>query len=176
MRPNKGIEQLLSAFAALPDERTRLVIAGAPGPATEYVEGLRASAAQDARVLFRAEWIPEERVQGYFAAADVAVTSFARVLTSGSVMLALSFGKPVIAPAAGCLPEVVPPDAGWLYDEHDPSGLLAALKAALRCDLAVAGGRAQQAAEEATWQEAARVTLWAYGMVPGTDHSVSAHA
>jgi beta-1,4-mannosyltransferase len=108
-------------------------------------------------------------VQGYYAAADVAVTSFARVLTSCSVILALGFGVPVIAPGTGCLPEVVPLDAGWLYDERDPTGLRAALEAALHSDLAAAGRQAARAAERLTWEQAVQVTLRAYGMGPGTD-------
>jgi glycosyltransferase involved in cell wall biosynthesis len=42
-------------------------------------------------------------------------------------MLALSFGKPVIAPRQGNLIEMVPPSCGHLYDPNDSDGLKKAM-------------------------------------------------
>ena len=52
---------------------------------------------------------------------------FRDILTSGSAILALSHGRPVIAPAIGCLPETLPADAAILYDPDAPEALGAAL-------------------------------------------------
>ncbi len=163
MRPNKGIEMLLEAFAGLAGEALRLVIAGAPGPDAGYVQKLFRLAKQDARVVFHAQPI-HDLVQTYFAACDVAVMSFARVLTSSSVVLALSLGKPVIAPSKGCLPELVPTGAGWLYNPEDPAGLSRAIQEALGSDLTAAGHCARAAVESLTKRAYARETMRAYGL------------
>jgi beta-1,4-mannosyltransferase len=164
MRPNKGIEILLEAFAGLAGAALRLVIAGAPGPDAGYVERLRRRASQDPRVVFRAEQIPDDRVQTYFAASDMAVMVFARVLTSSSVILAMSLGKPVIAPREGCLPELIPPDGGWLYAPSAPEALQHALERALADNWAQAGQKARLAAQRLTIVEATQQTLCAYGL------------
>jgi glycosyltransferase involved in cell wall biosynthesis len=164
LRPNKGIENLLRTFVALPGDRLRLLIAGAAGPDVSHVEQLGALAQQDRRVLFRPEWIPTEQVQLYYAAADVVVAPFTQVLTSSSVVQAMSFGKPVIAPAMGCLPELISPGSGWLYDAENPQGLLQAMRVALTCDLAAVGLRAIDMAKMFTWENAAQKTLQAYGL------------
>jgi glycosyltransferase involved in cell wall biosynthesis len=164
LRPNKGVENLLRTFVALPGNRLHLLIAGDPGPDAGYVEQLGALAQQDRRVLFRPEWIPMEQVQLYYAAADVVVAPFTRVLTSSSVMQAMSFGKPVVAPAMGCLPELISPGSGWLYDAEDPQGLSKTMQAVLTSDLVTAGTRAADVVEMLTWESAAFQTLQAYGL------------
>jgi glycosyltransferase involved in cell wall biosynthesis len=162
MRPNKGIEALLVTFADLPGDHLRLVIAGAPGPEPGYVVRLANLAAQDSRVLFRAEHVPDDRVRWYYAAADVAIAPFARVLTSSSVLLALSLGLPVIAPASGCLPETIRAGAGWLYNSDDPTGLETALRAASTADHLKAGRTALRSVETLTWAAMTSSTLQAY--------------
>jgi len=52
--------------------------------------------------------------------ADAVVLPFRDILTSGSAILALSHGRPVIAPALGCLPGTLPSDATFLYDADAP--------------------------------------------------------
>ena len=69
-------------------------------------------------------------------AADVVVLPFAQVLTSSRRLTpALSFGKPVIAPRMGCLPELLTDDLGILYNPGDPQALGRALEAIRGRDL-----------------------------------------
>ena len=51
------------------------------------------------------------------------VLPFSDVLTSGSAILALSLGRPVIAPALGCLPELISDRFGLNFDADSPEGL-----------------------------------------------------
>src|SRR6267154_2040209 len=48
--------------------------------------------------------------------------------TSGSAMLAISFGRPVVAPRLGHLQDVVNPDCGVLYDPSKEEGLTRAMQ------------------------------------------------
>lgn len=164
LRPNKGIESLLAVFADLPGDHLRLVIAGAPGPDSNYVAKLTELASKDRRVVLSAEYVPDDRVLWYYAAADIAFAPLARVLTSGSALLAMSLGVPVIAPKSGCLPETLPEDSGWLYDPKEPTELPRVLRHAIASDLRTAGARARSRAESLTWEACAEATVCAYGL------------
>lgn len=105
IRPYKNVPLLLRAFRALPNADVQLVIAGQPGAMME-LEELRQLAAQDDRVHLALEFVPEEKVPLYVGAADVVVLPFDSILNSGSVFLALSFNRAVLAPRMGSLPEI----------------------------------------------------------------------
>ena len=107
----------------------RLLICGKPLPARIGRE-LEERAAADPRIVLRLERIPEEELSRVLRAADVVVLPFRDILTSGSAILALSHGRPVVAPALGCLPETLPADATFLYDPDDPDALAGALRRA----------------------------------------------
>jgi len=124
IRPNKGVELLIRAFKELPDSDIRLLIAGKAFPPASYIEELRNSVSQDPRIILQLEYIPDERIQVYMNCADVVILPFAKILTSGTAHLAMSFGKPVIVPRTGCLPEMVESGAGWLFDPGDTSSLI----------------------------------------------------
>lgn len=166
IRPNKGLENLIAAFKQLTGEDMRLVIAGKSWPPEEYIQMLEASTKQDSRIVFHKRFIPDEDLQIYFNAADVVVLPFARILTSSSVILAMSFARPIVAPALGCLPELITKDIGILYDQSSPSGLLQALTRCreLRPELHQMGVQAQATAQKFTGQSMAEMTLRAYRM------------
>ena len=82
----------------------------------------------DSRIKVEPEFIPDEAVQIYLNACDFFVLPYKDITTSGAAALALSFGKPIIAPSIASFPEVVVPEAGILYDPSQPDALLSALK------------------------------------------------
>lgn len=97
-------------------------------------------------------YIPDEELAVYLAAIDVMVLPYADILTSGSAMLALSFGRPVAAPRLGVVEEMVSPLAGVLYSPDDTSGLETAMReAGVRCF------------DELSIIESARAFSWAVG-------------
>ena len=84
---------------------------------------LRAVAAGDERIRIHASrYFPADQFQYFLNAVDVVVLPFTAVLTSGSAIQALGFGKPLIVPRLGCLPELVSGGAGLLYDPADEGG------------------------------------------------------
>ena len=87
---------------------------------------------------------------------------FREVLTSGFVILAMSLGLPSIARAQGCLPELVTPEAGILYDPADSGVLGNALRAIKRRDTARMGVEAKRIASSYRWDEIARRTTAVY--------------
>jgi beta-1,4-mannosyltransferase len=165
IRPNKGIENLIAAFRQLEGTNLRLIIAGEPWPPEEYVHTLVAAASRDQRILLHPRFIPDEELQTYLNAADAVVLPFARILTSSSAVLAMSFARPLIVPATGCLPELITAGEGILYDPTVSSGLLDAL---MQCQklgptaLHELGQRAQSSIRRFTGQLMAETTLSAY--------------
>jgi beta-1,4-mannosyltransferase len=164
IRGYKGVGELLEAFSASAElgPRARLLICGKPLPKSLGIELTRRAAA-DPRIVLRLERIPEEDLSHTLRAADAVVLPFRDILTSGSAILALSHGRPVIAPALGCLPETLPADATFLYDAEAPGALGAALAAAARADLAAMGVRARRYADTLDWGPIAARTATLYG-------------
>jgi glycosyltransferase involved in cell wall biosynthesis len=74
--------------------------------------------------------VPSENLQLYLNACDVVVLPYREDLTSGAAMLALSFGRPVVAPRMGTLEELLTDDCGVLYDPRSDAALVDAMRAA----------------------------------------------
>jgi glycosyltransferase involved in cell wall biosynthesis len=161
VRGYKGTGELVRAFRDVGGTAARLVVAGrASDPAIE--RSLRDAAAVDPRIRPHLGYVPDEEIGGYLRAADAAVLPFRDILTSGSAILALTFGLPLVAPALGCLPETVPPDGGFLYDPDAPDGLVDALRRVLGADLAPMGAAATARAVELDWGPIAARTAELY--------------
>ena len=103
IRPYKGLDTLVAAFRRCAGEDDRLVIAGSPlGPVHPTVK----SAADDPRIILRARKIPDAQVPTYFAAADVAAITHRAFFTSGSALLSLSMGCPIVGPPVNHLADL----------------------------------------------------------------------
>jgi beta-1,4-mannosyltransferase len=161
LQPYKGIEALIDSYARLTGAPTWLVISGGGKP--DYHESVRQRARYLQRVLLRTyPRAPSEDIALVMRAADVVTLPFVATLTSGTLMLALSWGRPVIAPALGCLPETVLPEAGILYDPTAPDALFAAMDAIRGWDRGAAGRAALACACRFDWGQIADLTLEAY--------------
>lgn len=102
IRRYKKVPSLIRTFRQLDRTDARLLVAG--NPHTEKLEReVRQEAAQDSRVTTALDFIPKDRVQVYFRAADFAVLPQEEFLNSGSALLSLSFDTPVIAAKNGSM-------------------------------------------------------------------------
>ena len=135
IRPNKGIENLIRAFRKLKNTNYHLMIAGAVNKPASYAQYLQALAGVDKRISFHFKWIADDEIQVYLNATDIVVLPFTKIFVSGSATLALSFGRPVIAPRMGCLPDIIEPDAGWLYAPGDVDSLSRNMQEAAKLNL-----------------------------------------
>lgn len=148
LQPYKGAEELIEAFAAVAAPGDALLLAG-PAPDPAYGERLRSLAAgrasAGAEIRIAPAAVPDDELQVYFNAADIAALPFRAILNSGSAILAQSFARCVVAPALGSLPEVLCPDGFFGYDPARPGALAETLRDALgRGDLAARGARARE--------------------------------
>jgi hypothetical protein len=83
-------------------------------------------------------------------------------MTSGTVILALSWPRPIVAPSLGCLPATVPGDAGILYDPGAPRALPEALERIRGFDLEAAAHAGLQGVQRFDWDAIGAATLEAY--------------
>ena len=151
-RPYKGIERLIQVYRKVADEDCILLLMMRKGLNPEYVETIERLAAEDDKIrVFTSPFFATEEFQLYMNASDVAVLPFVDVLTSGSAILALSFGKPVLLPNIGCLPELVDETMGHLFNPKDKTGLETALREIRERNLKTASHSALQRAKELHW-------------------------
>jgi len=153
LRAHKEIELLLAAFSSVRSATVRLVVAGNPREPS-LAAAVRAASARDERFVSMLQFVPEKRVAELFRASDAAVLPRGEEGTSGSLVLALSMGLPVVAADVPTIRDLTRGEAaGWLFRPHDASSLCLALEqASTNVDEARARGRRALAfAEELDW-------------------------
>jgi beta-1,4-mannosyltransferase len=135
VQPYKGIPELIDAFRSLDDRSSTLLLVGSCRDAA-LAATIAQEAASDRRIVPILRHVEPSEVQFYMRAADAVVLPFSDVLTSGSAVLAMGFGRALVVPRIGCLPDYVDSHGGILYDPAARS-----LRQALR-DIARADCRA----------------------------------
>ncbi len=132
LRPYKGIDDLLAAFervvASPPDDRRRRLLIAGMAAADPSIESLLERARAHPHVVVDARRIPAEELSIPLRASDVVVLPYRSSLNSGALLLALSFGRPVIAAGSPHVTETVGPDAAITFQPEDRQGLEAALR------------------------------------------------
>ena len=102
--------------------------------------------------------IEDEDVQVYFNAADIVVLPFKKNTTSGSALLALSFGKPIIAPLIGSINDL-PSNTGLFYSYPSINNLYEKLEIALsEKDLRKRGINGLNFVQKISWYDIANKT------------------
>jgi glycosyltransferase involved in cell wall biosynthesis len=140
IRPYKGLEYLVDAFNQLGPGNYRLIIAGEAKKGTEkYMSDIQEAihrAGTGDRILQKLEYIPDENAELYFKASDVSVLPYTLVFQSGVLLLAYSFGLPVIATDVGSLAEdIIPGRTGLLCRPRDAGDLARSIQDYFDSDL-----------------------------------------
>ena len=164
LRPYKGLEDLLAAFAELPEaERGTLLIAGAAKDRA-YASDLAGRVAVISGARLEARIVPDGDLPIYLAAADVVALTYHALLTSGILLWALSYARPVVAPAFGPVRELVSEGReGFLFAPGDVESLRAALARALaHPNLDALGQAGLERAREFAWPRIAEATVDCY--------------
>lgn len=118
LRPYKGVEDLIRAFKEIQPPETTLVIAGNPYHRS-YAESLVQLADSEKNIRLDMQAVPDAELQYYFHMADLVVLPFRHVLNSGTVLLAMGFGKAIVAPATGLIPFRLSAQKELLYSENE---------------------------------------------------------
>ena len=166
IRPYKGVLELLEAFEQLQqttEQPLRLLVAGQPLDEAAG-ETIAARIGSNAAIRFDAGFVPDERLQFYLGASDVVVFPYRDILTSGAVLLAMSYGRACLAPRRGCISETLDEKGGVLYDPETSEALVEAMKLAIarRGDLATMGAHNLERARKWSWRYVAQRTNEVY--------------
>lgn len=161
IREYKGIPELLKSFKKIIKLKsfTKLVIAGKCSDGTLKNLLDQAKIDMQDKLYLQLSNIPDDDIQIYMNAADVVVFPFRRVTTSGSLLLALSFGKPVIYPKEFFTE--LPDNIGYGYENVDD--LPKIMENAIHdTTLTQKGVNAKLYADQFSWPEIAHATLAVY--------------
>jgi beta-1,4-mannosyltransferase len=126
LRRYKGHEGLIKAFRATGLANARLVVCGRPFD-NETLAAIAACGGGDPRVSLVMRSVDDQEAADLFAAATLLCLPATRILNSGSAILSLTQGRPVLAPRMGSLPEVAEAVGGnymRLYDGPFGPGVL----------------------------------------------------
>lgn len=162
VRLYKGILELIDVFKKLQTEypNIQLWIVGKPID-LEIEQKIHSLTLTTSAIKTELRFIPSERVQAYMNAADGVVLPFRDLLTSGSLVLAMSFAKAIIAPYSSYTRDTLN-ENNFLYDPLDKDGLYKQLKASLSTDLNKIGSLNFERAKSYNWERVGRETLDLY--------------
>ena len=132
IKPYKGVVHLIDAAPKLKErygDGIRVLIVGdIYGEKRPYLDRIAASGAADVIQLVDG-FVPDEIVEDYFLAADLAVLHDVSATQSGIVQIAYNYDLPVVSTAVGGLPEVVLDGrTGFVVPPEDPAALADAVE------------------------------------------------
>jgi len=138
----KGLEFLVTAFRQLSARsgRFRLIVAGEPKKGheryfAEIQRAIRIDTTQD-KYLLKLDFIPDQDVEVYFKAADLAVLPYTSIFQSGILFMAYSFGIPVVATDVGSFrKDIVEGETGFLCQPSDAEDLARTIERYFESDL-----------------------------------------
>lgn len=169
IRTYKGITHLLTAFEKVTKKNPNLflLIAGSCQDATLEHRLISFQKRHHGRSLQILKYIPSDRVQLFMNAADIGVLPYRETTTPGSLLLFMSFGKPVIIPNLIPILEIVKDDHYCiLYNKYGTNSLEEAiLRAAKKGRFDKMSRSAFENAKLYDWRNSAYKTLLVYNSV-----------
>lgn len=127
--PYKGLDILLQAFHELQKQSKDylLLIAGRPKGNATYFASIEKYISENKRendILSAFQFIPDEEIEKYFAAADCLILPYKEIYQSAVLVLAYSFGLPVVGTRVGNFEQdIVEGETGFLCRPNDPADL-----------------------------------------------------
>jgi glycosyltransferase involved in cell wall biosynthesis len=161
MRPYKGLPELVEAHTKSKQlDNTQLFLVGQERGEDDVQSALQKARESD-NITVVTEYIPDDEIQLYFNAVDTVALPFRNILTSGSVLLSMGFGCPLVVRKLGCIPEIVPIE-NFLY-KSQIEGLRQAMIAAYETEnLDDISDQNLARAEELNWSFVAKETIRMY--------------
>lgn len=167
LRPYKGIESLLDVWINHQEKfagHTLLIV----GKASESYTATLKQKINDSGVngiILIPEFVEDDRIHLFFSAASVVVLPYQNILNSGSLILAMSYGLPIIAPKLGSIPEYLGSANELLYEPDDDFGLLKSMKTSLQIDHHQLTQSVVKACDRLDWIEIGKKTSQVYKSV-----------
>lgn len=163
IKPYKGVIELIETFKKLDRNAAQLIIAGNSSDCN-LTETIKQETREVSNIEFIPGFVPDDRIQIYMNACDAVIFPYQDILTSGAVLLAMSFGRACIALNKGCIGETLDDSGGFLYEPNSDKNLLIAINQAIekQAQLTTMGKYNLQKAEQWNWAYVAKKTLQVY--------------
>jgi len=131
IKPYKGVLHLIDAAGPLREKYGQdvqvLIVGDIYGDKQPYLDRIAASGASDIIKLVDG-FVPDDTVEDYFLAADLAVLPYVSATQSGIVQIAYNYDLPVVTTNVGGLPEVVRDGCtGYIVPPENPEALAGAV-------------------------------------------------
>jgi beta-1,4-mannosyltransferase len=170
LRPYKGLEELFAVWPSLvaTHPEARLLVVGG-GNDTEYIGRVRAFSEGLPGARLEARFVPDAEIPRFYGAADVAVFPFRAITTSGSLILAASYGCPIVTPRIPSTASLLGFLGPLIYPPGSPEGLREALEAAFEPPGGDWAAGFAALREHYSWERMARLTAAAYRAALGGD-------
>lgn len=153
MRPYKRNDVIVDAVLAVPNPSLKLFIAGKGDAA--HIRMLEKRAENDFRIRIENRFVPDSEIPEYFAAADYGIFYYDdSELTSGAMILTLSYGVPVITRDIASAEMIQEGRSGFVFKSDEELRNILRSKLHLRDEAAQT--EALAAVEGNTWAEVAR--------------------
>jgi len=157
VEPYKGVPELIQAFAGMSQNEHLLLAGEITNP--DLLAQLSSECEECSNIHLYPERVADDELQVFFNAADVVVFPFRKVLTSGSIVLAMSFGKALVIPDLESLKEIVPEEGTHVFDTEKIETIGDSMKRWMEDDPVVGGEFNLGMARQWDWQEIARMSL-----------------
>ncbi len=154
----KGLDILLKSLPGVLKEcpRTVLIIAGKLWKDEwDYYQRIITDKQIETNVLTHIRYIPDEEVKYYYAAADIVVLPYRKIFQSGVLLMAMSYGKAVVASDIDGMKEVVTDGLNGLIFKKDAPDDLSRKILSLLSNKSLTGKLG-----EAAWQKMATNYSW----------------
>jgi beta-1,4-mannosyltransferase len=161
IRPYKGLAELLDVVTNAPGAAVTLRLVGQAAE-PDLAEAIRAAAAADDRISSVLDYVPDDVLAEEVGRAELVVLPYRALHNSGSALLALSLGRPVLIPAgeiSAALDEEVGP--GWVHTFQAPLSI-EAIEAALAAVRSSASSRHRPDLSLRDWDQLACQHLGVY--------------
>jgi glycosyltransferase involved in cell wall biosynthesis len=159
IRHYKGVPHLIEAFDSLPPSianKSRLLIVGEIWEEGEKLRDMIHASQYRNHISLIDEYVPDEMLPLYFAAADVVALPYLRAAGSGVAHMAMTYGKPIILSEVEALKETLSDYTGAIFV---PPGDSHAIEERIleTYQAAKSGGVSRYAVSHPTWDDIARL-------------------
>ena len=183
IKPYKGTDLLIEAFARLPPElrrTTRLRIVGEPFIDIEPLMARAGALGVADRITWDPRYVDDGEIGAILAEADLLAFPYREIDASGVLMAAFPYGKPLVATSIGAFRELLRDgEHGRLVAQEDPTALATALADVLSDPARAArmGERVRALAGGIPgWNEIARRTIALYRALAAREADVESPA
>jgi len=155
VRKYKGIDNLISSFKKTKNPHIKLIVAGKPLEQKDE-EWLVKAASSHTNIILDLRFIPDNEIAAIISLANVVIIPFVKTLSSGSVILAMSFKKALILPISAKVLDLPGKNGAIYYNDNNLNELAAILDSLPDYKLSEMGNYNYELAKSLDWDIVAK--------------------